>query len=208
MTTAGKFTFGQDFGRVRSAPLAPSSGERARIEGETRARAAGHAEGVAEGQAMARREFDQRLVQAMEAVAARAADVLAKLDRLEENAANDAIAFALRFAEAAAGVALQRHPLAALEAAARETFGQLRQAPHCVVRLHESLVEQANELLSRAARERGFEGRLVVMGESDMAIADFSLEWADGGVRRDGEQLRQRLIEAIERHAASALPAL
>ena len=84
----------------------------------------------------------------------------------------------------------------------------MRQAPHCVVRLHESLVEQANEALARIARERGFDGRIVVMGEADMTAADFSMEWADGGVRRDGEALRMKLAEAIERHAALAAPTL
>lgn len=201
MTTAGKFTFGEDFGRVRSASLGMSAAERARQESEARARAAGFAEGLAQGRIEAQRELDQRLAQAFEAVAARAADLLMKLDRLEDTAADEAVGFALRFSEAAAGVALQRYPLAALEAAARETFGQVRQAPHCVIRLNEQLVEQANDMLARVARERGFEGRIVVMGEADMARADFSLEWADGGLRRDGEALRQKLADAIERHA-------
>lgn len=204
MTTVGKFTFGEDFGKARSAPLGVSPAERARQETEARARAAGFAEGHAEGRAQAQRELDQRLAQALEAVAARAGDLVAKLDRLEDAAADEAVAFALRFAEAAAGVALQRYPLAALEAAAREVFAQVRQAPHCVIRLNEQLVEQANEMLARVARERGFEGRVVVMGEPDMAKADFSLEWADGGVRRDSDALRLKLADAIERHAVLA----
>lgn len=203
MASVDKFTFGQDFGRVRAAPLTPSADERARQAAQSQARSAGYAEGVAAGRAQAARELDQRLAGAIEAVAARAADILTKLDHIESGAANEAATFALHFAEAAAGVALQRFPLAALEAAARETFAQLRQAPHCVVRLNESLVEQANEMLARAARERGFEGRIVVMGEADISLGDFTLEWADGGVRRAGEALRQRLVEAIERHIAT-----
>jgi flagellar assembly protein FliH len=86
--------------------------------------------------------------------------------------------------------------MAALEQAARDAFAQLRQAPHCVIRLHESLAEEANAMLTRLARERGFEGRLVIMGEAEIAAGDFSLEWADGGVSRDGEALRRRLAEA------------
>lgn len=208
MSTAEKFTFGEDFGRGRSAPLTVSPAEKARIENESRARAAGYSEGVAAGRTQAQAELDQRLAQAMEAVATRAADLLARFDRLEDMAADEAVAFALKFADAAAGAALRRFPLAALEAAARETFGQVRQAPHCVVRLEESLVEQANETLARIARERGFDGRLVVMGEADMKPADFSLEWADGGVRRDGDSLRSKLADAIERHAAIATSSL
>ncbi|WP_342360426.1 flagellar assembly protein FliH [Terrarubrum flagellatum] len=205
MTAAEKFIFGHDFGKAPKAPLAPSANERARVDNEERAREKGFAQGVAEGRAQAQREFDQRLMKALESIATRAAELLASADELETAAASEVVTFALRFAEAAAGVAITHYPLAALEAAARDVFGQLRQAPHCVIRLHESLVEQANEALARIARERGFEGRLIVMGETDIARADFSLEWADGGMRRESAALRQKLVDAIERHAAIAV---
>ncbi len=204
MAAAEKFTFGQDFGKPGKAAMAPSSSERARVEGEARVRAEGFAEGLAEGRRQAQVEIDQRMMAAVEAIAARAGALVNDLDRIGDGLTDEAVGFALKFAEAAAGVAIRRFPSAALEAAARDVFGQLRRAPHCVVRIHESLVEQANEILARAARERGFEGKLVVMGEPDMAAGDFALEWADGGVRRDGATLQQRLIETIERHAPQA----
>jgi flagellar assembly protein FliH len=204
MAAAEKFTFGQDFGKTGKAPMTPSSGERTRVENEARVRAEGFAEGLAEGRRQAHAEFDHRMMLALEATAARAGALVNDLDRIGDDLTDEVVGFALKFAEAVAGVAVKRFPAASLEAAARDMFGQLRRAPHCVVRIHESLVEQANEILTRAARERGFEGKLVVMGESDMAAGDFTLEWADGGVRRDGAALRQRLIETIERHAPRA----
>ena len=45
----------------------------------------------------------------------------------------------------------------------------------------------------RLAKERGFEGRLITLGEPDIAPGDVRLEWADGGVVRD----RSRIEEAV-----------
>jgi len=204
MAGTEKFTFGHDFGKVGSAPLAPSPSERARAENEARLRSESYAAGVAHGRRQAQAELDQRMTTALEAVATRAAALVNDINRIGDAVANEAVQLALQFAQAAAGVAAERFPVASLEAAARDVFAQVRRAPHCVIRVHESLVEQANEALARAARERGFEGKLVVMGEPDMASGDFSLEWADGGLRRDGEALRRRLAETIERHAPAA----
>ena len=35
------------------------------------------------------------------------------------------------------------------------------------------------------ARERGFEGRIIVLGDDGMSPGDVRIEWADGGVVRD-----------------------
>jgi flagellar assembly protein FliH len=204
MATADKFTFGQDFGRRGAAPLGPSAGERAKADIEARARAAGLAEGIAAGRAQAQAELDHRMAAALESIGDRIATALAGLGRIEDIAADEAVAFGLRFAQSIVGVATQNFPLAALEVAARDVFGQVRQAPHCVVRLHEELLEQANELMGQVARRHGFEGRVIVMGDPDIAHGDFSIEWADGGVTRDGEAVRRLVVEAIERHSAAA----
>jgi flagellar assembly protein FliH len=204
MTAAGKFTFDRDFGRRGAAPLAPSPDEEARAQQEARARAAGLAEGRAQGRAEAQAELDQRMAEALDAIAARMGDTLARIETIEAAAADDAARFALRFAEALAGAALKRFPLAALEAAAREVFAQVRQAPHCVIRLNAALVDQATALTERIARLHGFEGRVIVMGETDVAAGDFLVEWADGGMARDGEATRRLMLEAIERHVGAA----
>ena len=201
MPSAEKFTFGQDFGKAGATVLAPSASERARAEIEARARSEGYAAGLAEGRRQAKAELDQRMTGALETVASRAAVLINDIDRIGEDVVERAVGLALEFAVAAAAAATERFPLAALESAARDVFAQVRRAPHCVVRIHEDLVEDANNALARAARECGFEGKIVVMGDPEIATGDFSLDWADGGVRRDGEALRRQLIETIERHA-------
>jgi flagellar assembly protein FliH len=53
------------------------------------------------------------------------------------------------------------------------------------------------------ARERGYEGRLVVMGEPDIAPGDGRIEWADGGIVRE----QARIEAAVDQAVAGALGA-
>ena len=53
------------------------------------------------------------------------------------------------------------------------------------------------QLVKRLARERGFEGRLVVLGEPDLAPGDARMEWADGGVVRDRARIEAAVLDAL-----------
>jgi flagellar assembly protein FliH len=52
------------------------------------------------------------------------------------------------------------------------------------------------------SRERGYEGRLVVIGEPEIAPGDARIEWADGGIVRE----QKHIDEAVEQALAGALP--
>ena len=91
--------------------------------------------------------------------------------------------------------------LQAIEAAARQCFQHLRGVPHLVARVDPALVERVDELLRRLARERGFDGKIVTLGDPDIPAGDVRLEWADGGVARD----RSRIEAAAEELLGHAL---
>jgi flagellar assembly protein FliH len=77
--------------------------------------------------------------------------------------------------------------------AARAAFQQMRGVPHLAVRVNDALVEEVDGLIQKVARECGFEGRLLVLGEPEIALGDVRFEWADGGVTRQ----RARIDEAL-----------
>ena len=112
---------------------------------------------------------------------------------IEEQAAH----VALVAARGLAGAALAQCPLAALEQAVRECLGHARQAPHLVVRVHEGAVEAVESMLAGLARETGFAGKLVVLGQPDIAPGDGRIEWADGGFVIDSARLEQLIEQAV-----------
>ena len=104
---------------------------------------------------------------------------------------------AVLLARRIAGEALDAQPVAAIGAAARAALQHLRGVPHLVVRVQDGLVEETEALLRRLARERGYEGRLVVLGEPDLALGDARIEWADGGVVRERARIEAEIDAAV-----------
>ncbi len=191
MTAATKFMFGTDF----------REGSR-KAAGEAEV-AAARAEGFRLGHEQGRSEAEGQLG-GLAAQLARSAERLfaleeARVASIEEQAADVAIAVA----KAIAGAALDEKPLATLAGAVRECLSYARQAPHLVVRVHESAVEAAEELVKRLTLEHGFSGRLIVLGEPDITPGDGRIEWADGGFVMD----RERLSTLIEQAVATVFPA-
>jgi flagellar assembly protein FliH len=193
MANAAKFLFGEDFRKPAPEPavISPQEVENA----ETR----GYVRGLQDGQNQAAMEAQAHLAAAMERLANTAGMMLSSVDA--QNAEIEALAvdFALTLGRKLAGDALAREPLTAIADAAAASFQHLRGVPHLVVRVNEALVEPVDQLIKRMARERGFEGRLVTLGEPDILPGDVRLEWADGGVVRTQSRIEQAVAQALGR---------
>jgi flagellar assembly protein FliH len=98
---------------------------------------------------------------------------------------------------------IAREPQAELEALARECLANLRRVSHVVVRVADAMFEATKTDLDRIARDCGFEGRLVVLAEADMALGDVRIEWADGGVMRDRHEVEAAMDDLISKYLAS-----
>ena len=57
--------------------------------------------------------------------------------------------------------------------------------------------------IAQQAEARGFQGRLIVMGEPDVAPGDVRVEWADGGIVRCQADIEDALQEIVDRFAAA-----
>ena len=55
---------------------------------------------------------------------------------------------------------------------------------------------------SRSTHASGFDGRLVVLAEPDIAPGDCRIEWADGGLKRDRAATEAAIEEAVARYVA------
>lgn len=198
------FLFDTDFGRPRG-PSPADAEAAARTEAERAAlEAAAYARGLQDGRAEAALQEQARLADALTRVGLAAAGLLNQSDARDGERESQALAFAQALARRIAGEALDARPLAAVEEAARSALRHLRGVPHLVLRVNEALVDEAETLMRRLSREHGFEGRLVVLGEPEMAPGDARLEWADGGVVRERARIESALEAALSPNFASA----
>jgi len=199
MATQAKYLFDQDFApgaKEAERPIAPT--EHAILLGEAEGK--GFREGFAaaekEGTAVAARRTAIAFEQIGDALGRLARGLGAVEQRLETEAVELAVAIARKLAPEL----VLREPIAEIAALATECFKQLASAPHVVVRVNDALHETASARLGEIASARGFEGRLMVLAEPEIAAGDCKIEWADGGVIRDAAKTDLAIGSAIGRY--------
>jgi flagellar assembly protein FliH len=188
-TNANKYLFDCDF----RDPGGGAKNLAALQEAEQR----GFAQGVAEGRRQGAAEAEAQLAAALRRLADTAGSLLSGLDARQAQMEEEALAFGSALGRKLAGRALAAQPLDAITEAARASFQHLRGVPHLVIRVNEALVEAVESRMQRIARDQGYEGRLVVMGEPDIAPGNGRIEWADGGIVRDQARIEAAVDDAL-----------
>jgi flagellar assembly protein FliH len=186
MSAPAKFLFDVDFATgADRKPVEPTVtlAELALKLAETETSA--HRRGYAEAQTDAKIEFDRRIANAMESIAANLAEANKALQSIETRLECEAVEVAVAVARKLSPALIAREPFAEISALASDCFRELVSSPHIAVRVNDALYAQAREKLENIARARSFQGRLVVLAEPDIAAGDCRIEWADGGINRD-----------------------
>jgi flagellar assembly protein FliH len=160
----------------------------------------GYHNGLTAAEAQGRTEAERRAAAAFERIGGALERIASSLGAVELKLEAEAIEIAFAVARKLAPELIARQPMTEIAALASANLSELMAAPHVVVRVHESLHEMARTKLEEIARFRGFEGRLVVLGEADIAVGDCRIEWADGGVVRDRAAVEAAVSEAVERY--------
>ena len=94
-------------------------------------------------------------------------------------------------------------PLTEMTALVGDCFRHLVSTPHLVVRINDALYEAARERIETMARQSGFQGKLVILAEPEIATGDCRIEWADGGVVLEREAIEAKISELVGRYMAS-----
>jgi len=169
MTAPAKFMFGTDFAPAHEAPprIAPEVHEAAVTAAERR----GYQRGLAAAEAQARTEAERRTAASYERIAGALARLAGEMKAVECRLETEAVEVAIATARKLAPALIAREPLAEITALATDCFNACAAAPHVAVRVNNELYAQARECLEGIARGRGFEGRLVVLGETEVGRA-------------------------------------
>lgn len=208
MTTAARYLFETEFTREKQREAEPriTLAEHNRLM--ALARESGRAEGLIAGEAMALEAIARHHAIALTTIGdrmANAAHALASLeDRVEAEAVDVAVAVARKLSERL----VAREPMDGIRALVVDCLTHLRAVPHLLVRVHDSLLALATEELQALAKVRGFDGRLVIMAEPDIAPGDCRIEWSSGGVMLDRDETFRRIADAVERYVTAPTPSL
>lgn len=202
MTAPAKFMFDLDFAapkRANQAAVIPLAVHEAAL---TEAEARGHQAGLVAAEAQERTRAERQTAAAFDRMSAALTRLAGELPALASRLETESVDVAVAVARQLAPTLIAREPLAEVSALVTACLRELTAAPHVVIRLNEALYANARERLAELARACGFEGRLVVLGEADIAIGDCQIEWADGGVIRERAAIEAAIAETVERYFA------
>ncbi|MCC2113069.1 MAG: flagellar assembly protein FliH [Hyphomicrobiales bacterium] len=207
MTEPARFMFDIDFAEPgnseTSADAPPKVDHAAHLAAIAAAEARGLQRGVDQGRTGAEATAAQVLAVEAGRLADAAAALMATLDNEQRRYQTEAIDLAVTVARKLAAALIAREPLAEVEALVGECLGPLRKTPHLVVRTSTGQIDALRQVTDRLAFEKGFEGRLVLLAEDDLAVGDCRIEWADGGIDRSRVEIDRQIDSIIDRFLAA-----
>jgi flagellar assembly protein FliH len=198
MSAPAKFLFDQDFARGAEAKPGVSPADLAAKLAE--AEAAGYRNGLAAAEAQNKADAQRRLAAALERIAAGLDAINRSLAGVEARLETEAVEVAVAAAKKLAGELVAREPFAEVAALVTDCFRHLVATPHLVVRINDALYDLAKEKLDAMTQAHGFQGRLVILAEPDVAPGDCRIEWADGGIVRDRAAAEAAIEYAVTRY--------
>lgn len=196
-----KFTFDLDLGRRQERNSLVTETAMAAMLQE--ARREGFAQGLAEGERSTAAQAARQLAASAEDLANRVSAMAASVDDAKKQTIGEAVGLAMSVARKLAGGLIARQPAVEIETLVAECLATLNGVPHLVIRCEPSLADAVRDLATARMQTSGFTGRLVVLGDPDIAVGDARIEWTDGGVVRDIHKLSAEIDARVAEYFAA-----
>ena len=206
MGAPAKFLFDLDFAAPEPAKETAQERAASAVEAAQRladAEARGYRAGFEAARHEAKAESDRRMALALEEIGIATKAIAGRFSTIEERMETEAVDVALAVARKLCTELMAAEPLTEIMALVSDCFRHLTSTPHIVVRINDALYDAAREKIEQLAKRSGFEGRLVILAEPDIASADCKIEWADGGVTLDRAAIETKINELVGRYLAS-----
>ncbi|WP_029040376.1 FliH/SctL family protein [Cucumibacter marinus] len=200
-----KFQFDRDLARVRKRTRTLAEEDFDALIEQTRQQA--YAEGHAAGEKSATVKAAEALAQAANKLATNGINLVEAMAQRERNHRDEAVELAASVARRLAAHLVVREPVAELEALWRDCLASLERAPHVVIRCHPDIADAVKQMAEQHASERGYAGRLVIMGDPDILLGDGRIEWNEGGIARDSEAISAEINKKLHRFIMADRPA-
>jgi flagellar assembly protein FliH len=202
MAAPAKFLFDMDFSapdKSRERPATASEVAQKVAAAEARA----YRDGYDAAQREAKVESDRRMALALEEIRLAMQGILVRFAGVEKRMETEAVDVAVAAARKLCSQLIAAEPLGEITGLVSDCFSHLVSTPHLVVRINASLYEAAREKIERQATQSGFQGRLVILAEPEIATGDCRIEWADGGVVLERTAIEAKIDELVGRYMAS-----
>lgn len=157
-------------------------------------------EGQAAGEAETLQRLEAETLEQTKQLVSRAHKIMGTIERECDSIRRNSIEIATVAADLLASELIARHPTLNTEALFRDALEHANEAPHIAITVNDAHAEQIQTIITRIASERGFAGKLVVLGDPETTAGDCSLQWADGGVTVNSDKIRAEILKLVRKH--------
>ncbi len=207
MAEAARYLFDRTFDNTaRGSKTETAAALRLREEEERKLAEASRAafeKGRAEGMAEALKGIETDTRDQVNALLQSAQQLLAGVERECNAIRANAIELATTTATLLAQELTKRLPTANLESLVTEALEHMGDAPHIALNVNDAHAETIQKAVTSIAAERGYTGKIIVLGDPETRVGDCSLQWADGGILLDQEKTRSAIAGIVKRHLDS-----
>ena len=157
-------------------------------------------EGYASGMEAARELAEQHMVTALEALLEQSGRLQADMERQFKTHQAEAGELALEITRKLTPAIIKRLPLTETEAMLNECLAHLNAPPHLNIHIAPELADDLRSRITGLAGAQGYAGQINVLAAPGMGLGDSRIEWGDGSVSRDSEELSNKIEAAIHCH--------
>lgn len=200
MAAPAKYLFDDDFAVPKVANAISIADHQAALE---EAEIRGYRNGFAAAEQEGATASARMLAHALDRVGQGIEHLTRGLTGVEARLEAEAVDVAVAAAKKLSSELVAREPFAEVAALVTDCFRHLTTTPHVVVRINDGLYDKSRQDLDDIAKRVGFEGRLVVLADPDIAQGDCRIEWADGGMSRDTALAATTIDETVGRFMAA-----
>lgn len=157
-------------------------------------------EGRGEGEAEALKSIEEAIRTETGVLVESTQQLLGDVERECDHIRRNAIELATMTANLLAEELIARTPSLNLEQLFADALEHLGDAPHIALTVNDALAEGVQKSVATIAADRGFTGKIVVLGDPETKKGDCSLQWADGGISLDFEKTSQQISKLVRSH--------
>ena len=168
--------------------------ERAREEA-----AEAHERGLKEGREQALSEIEAATQTAIEQLSVSTGTLFTTVEQIKTQNKIASAGLAHTIAKKLATTMMEQAPMAEIEALIEECLEISGDQSRLVVRVNQEIFEPINIRIQQMKDVAGFKGEIIVAGDPALAITDARIEWPDGGMERNSDDITNQIDEAIER---------
>ncbi|NRB14119.1 MAG: hypothetical protein HRU29_06935 [Rhizobiales bacterium] len=156
----------------------------------------GRIDGLAEAETQYKAEFKTTLDQ----MVGQFENLLTGQTQAHNEAMDKAQNFAILIAKKIGQSALEQHPTKTVTKLIADCLSHINNMPHLVVRVNPEVSQLTKDELQPLIEQKGFEGKLMIMGEENIALGDCAIEWADGGVAHNSQAIISQINQLLNQY--------